>query len=249
MLAIHRAGHVFPVTPPMARKFIERGADPAQMHPAHDGIRRERFDNIPDQATARHEIGWPESAFIVGYVGRLHTMSMDKGVGLLLQAITQVEGVSLALVGGPDEMAAGLRQEWLDAGLPVARFLYAGQVAPVEVPRYQRAFDVCAMPFPWTEHFAYYASPIKLFEYMASGRALVASDLPAYADVVQDGDNALLVPPGDVDALAEALRMLRDDAELRMRLAVCAQERVLAHYTWDARAKMILGKVTGSSAK
>ncbi len=242
-MAVRRAGHLFPVTPPMAQQLIERGADPSRTHPAHDGIRRERFAHLPDQHTARQEIGWSEDAFIVGYVGRLHTMSMDKGVGLLLQAIAQVEGLSLALVGGPDDMAAQLRQQWLKAGLRAKDFLYAGQVAPVDVPRYQSAFDVCVMPFPWTEHFAYYASPIKLFEYMASGRVIVASELPAYADVVQHGISALLVPPGDVTALAAALKQLRDDTTLRERLALCARQRVLEQYTWTARAEMILGKI------
>jgi glycosyltransferase involved in cell wall biosynthesis len=96
------------------------------------------------------------------------------------------------------------------------------------------------MPFPWTEHFAYAASPIKLFEYMASGRAINASDLPALAGVIQDGESALLVPPGDSAALAKAIQRLRDDPALRARLAHCAQERVFTHYTWDSRARMIL---------
>jgi glycosyltransferase involved in cell wall biosynthesis len=99
------------------------------------------------------------------------------------------------------------------------------------------------MPFPWTEHFAYYASPIKLFEYMVSRRAIVASDLPAFSDVIADGESALLVPPSDVDALAAAIIRLRDDSALREQLAECAYERVMAHYTWAARAQAILKKV------
>ncbi|HLV37696.1 MAG TPA: glycosyltransferase [Spirillospora sp.] len=239
--AARRCGAVFPVTPYLAQALIERGADLARVQVAHDGIRRRRFSNLPEQAAARAQIGWPQQAFIVGYVGRLHTMSMDKGVGTLVAALRRTEGTSLALVGGPDDMAEQLRTQWLAAGLPAAYFLYAGQVAPEAVPLYLSAFDVCAMPFPFTEHFAYHASPIKLFEYMAAGRAIVASDLPAVADVLRDGETALLVPPGDVDALAVAIMRLRDDPALRQRLADCARNRVFAHYTWDARAAMILG--------
>jgi glycosyltransferase involved in cell wall biosynthesis len=242
--AVRRASAVFPVTPHLAAEFTQRGANPSRVHVAHDGIRRERFKNLPDQQTARTQIGWAADAFIVGYIGRLHTMSMDKGVGTLIQALRQVDGASLALVGGPDDMAAKLRDKWLEYGLPIERFLYAGQVKPDAVPLYLSAFDVCAMPFPWTEHFAYYASPIKLFEYMASGRAIVASDLPSTADVVRDGESALLVPPSDADALAAAITRLRADPALRQRLAANAREIVLAHYTWDARAKMILKHLT-----
>jgi glycosyltransferase involved in cell wall biosynthesis len=239
--AVRRCGAVFPVTPYLGQALIERGADPARVQVAHDGIRRGRFENLPEQAAARAQIGWPQQAFIVGYVGRLHTMSMDKGVGTLVAALRRIEGTSLALVGGPDDMAEQLRTQWLASGLPAANFLYAGQVAPEAVPLYLSAFDVCAMPFPFTEHFAYHASPIKLFEYMAEGRGIVASDLPAVADVVRDGETALLVPPGDVDALAAAITRLRDDPALRQRLADCARNQVFARYTWDARAAMILG--------
>lgn len=240
---VRRVGTLIPVTPKLGEQLIKLGADPARILVAHDGIRQERFKNIPDQPVARREIGWPEDAFIVGYVGRLHTMSMDKGVGVLVDALRQVQGASLALVGGPDDMAEDLRQQWIDRGLPESRFLYAGHVLPERVPLYLSAFDVCVMPFPWTEHFAYYASPIKLFEYMASRRPIVASDLPAFADVVTNDESALLVPPSDIDALVAAITRLRDDPALRKNLAEYAYERVMAHYTWAARAEAILKKV------
>jgi glycosyltransferase involved in cell wall biosynthesis len=200
---------------------------------------------MPDQRAARAALGWDESAFIVGYVGRLHTMMMDKGVGTLVEALALVGGVSLALVGGPDDMAAALREDWLARGQAAGRFLYVGQVRPDQVPVYLSAFDVCAMPFPWTEHFAYYASPIKLFEYMAARRAIVATDLPSTAEVVTDGESALLVPPGDSGAMAAAIRRLRDDAALRERLAANAYTQVMEHYTWEARARAILSVLRG----
>ncbi len=246
-LAARRAGAVFPITTPLAQALIAGGLPPGRALVAHDGVRRARFENLPERAAARREVGWPAAAFIVGYVGRLHTMGMDKGVGALVDALAQLDGAALALVGGPDDMAAALRRRWLERGLPEADFLYAGQVAPEDVPLYLRAFDVCAMPFPWTQHYAYYASPLKLFEYMAAGRPVVASDLPAWADVVQDGATALLVPPGDADALAAALARLRADPVLRDRLGASARDRALAHYTWDARARAILRQLAGGA--
>lgn len=242
-LTVRRVGAVIAVTPSLAAALAELGADPARVLVAHDGIRRARFEGLPAQAAAREALGWPQDVFIVGYVGRLHTLTMDKGVGTLVEALRQVEGAALALVGGPDDMADSLRRRWAGLGLDAARFLYAGQVTPGRVPLYLAACDVCAMPFPWTEHFAYYASPIKLFEYMAVRRAIVASDLPSIAGVVAHEESALLVPPGDVDALAAAVLRLRDDPALRSRLADCAHAHVVAHYTWEARARMILEHV------
>src|SRR5690606_12700869 len=143
---------------------------------------RQRFANMPTQAAARRELGWPQTAFIVGYVGRLETLSMDKGVGLLVDALAaaplrDMPEITLALVGGPEATAETLRARWARHGLPAENFLYAGQVAPERVPVYLAAFDLCAMPHPFTQQFAYYTSPLKLFEYMASRRAILASDL------------------------------------------------------------------------
>jgi len=175
----------------------------------------------------------------VGFVGRLEMLKMDKGVGTLVQALMQVEGVSFGLVGGPERGAESLREQWQKLDLPEENFLYAGQVTPDAVPTYLAAFDVCAMPHPFTPQFAYYTSPLKLFEYMAAGRAIVASDLPGWSDVVQQEATALLVPAGDADALAGAIQRLRDDKALREELGTNARLRAMQHYTWAARAAAI----------
>ncbi|MBZ0293296.1 MAG: glycosyltransferase, partial [Anaerolineae bacterium] len=250
-LAVRRAGTVIPITPQLAEDLIAGGADAAHVLVAHDGIRRARFEHVPDQRRAREHIGWPQDAFIVGYVGRLHTMSMDKGLGILIDALAQLQPgtVALALVGGPDTMAAVLQRQWQKAGLPASHFLYAGQVSAPEVPLYLSAFDVCAMPHPYTTQFARYTSPLKLFEYMASQRPIVASAMPGWADVVTDGESALLVPPGDADALAAAIQHLQADATLREVLAACAYAQVMAHYTWEARAQAILAKISDASER
>jgi glycosyltransferase involved in cell wall biosynthesis len=241
--AIVRRAFVVPITEHLAAEMRTLGADRVLV--AHDGIRAARFTAVPAQMDARAAIGWPQDVFVVGWVGRLHLMGVDKGVGLLVDALRQVDGAALAVVGGPDEMVAHLRERWIAAGLDAGRFLASGQVAPERVPLYLSAFDICAMPHPWTEHFAYYTSPIKLFEYMASRRAIIASDLPGFAEVVTDQESALLVPPENVEALAEAIRRLRDDAALRARLADRAYEVVMARYTWQARAGAIRQLVEG----
>ncbi len=237
--AVRRAS-VFATTGKLREELIALGAPPNRAHVAHDGVRLDRFAQAPTKAEARQSFGWPEDAFIAGYVGRLHTMSMDKGVGLLVDALAALPGAALALVGGPNDQAEALRARWLGHGLPPERFLYAGQVHPDRVPAALAALDAAVMPFPWTEHFAYYASPIKLFEYMAAGCAVVATDLPSTAEVVRDGETALLVPPSDVGALTAALISLREDPALARALGTAARELALGEYTWDERARRIL---------
>ncbi len=83
-------------------------------------------------------------------------------------------------------------------------------------------------------------SPLKIFFFLAAGKAILSSDLPVLHEVLRPGENALLCPPADVTAWVSALLRLRDNADLRQSLGAKAQEDFLSHYTWEARAKTIL---------
>ncbi len=249
---LRRAAGVYPITPTLRADLLPA----AQQHAAkflvaHDGVQAARFAGIPAQAAARVALGYPPEAFIVGYAGRLTTLGMGKGLDVLVEAVAALgagSGVCLALVGGPDELVKPLREQWQARGLDPAAFFAAGQVAPPDVPLHLSAFDVCAMPHPHTAQFARHTSPLKLFEYMAARRAIVASDLPGWADVLAHEQTALLVPPGEAAALAVALRRLHADPALRARLADAAYARVMQHYTWAARARAILAHLAEAAS-
>ena len=234
---LRRVGKVVSLTGTMARQLEDVGARDVIV--AHDGVRPERFADMPSTAEIRAEIGIPDDAFVACYAGRLHTMGMSKGLDVFVEAAAQVDGITFLLVGGPAEHVDELRARWLTLGLSAEDFVAVGAVAPAEVPRFLAAADACLITSPRNEFFANETSPMKLFEYMMAGRAIIASDLPSTREVVTDGQSALLVPPSDVTALAEALRRLRDDADLRRKLGAQAAQDVL-QYTWQARAERIL---------
>ncbi|MDE2856478.1 MAG: glycosyltransferase [Chloroflexota bacterium] len=242
-------GSVIAITPQLRDDLVDmRNADPGRVISAHDGIRRARFETLPDMFEARRSLGWDDDAFIVGYVGSLKMLGLDKGLGALLGAVANVSGAQLALVGGQTADANSLVRQWIESGLPEDRFIHVGTVPPGDVPLYLRAFDVCAMPHPAATQFARYTSPLKLFEYMAAAGAIVASDLPGWSDVLQNGETALLVPPDNVGAWSAAICALQQDAELRRKLGVQAREQVMANYTWAVRAKRILAHLEAGFA-
>ena len=78
-----------------------------------------------------------------------------------------------------------------------------------------------------------------MFEYMAAGKPIVASDLPTVAEVLRDGVNAVMVPPDNADQLARALQRLIDDPEYGQRLGMTAKRDVEGYY-WDVRTQRIL---------
>ena len=212
-----RAGSIIAITPQLRDDLIaQRNADPARVIVAHDGVREARFADLPDRASARRQIGWEQAAFIVGYVGSLRMIGLDKGVDTLLQAVAQLPDCRLALIGADAADADRLRREWLRLGRDASHFLAVGRVPPGDAPLYVSALDVCAMPHPGARQFARYTSPLKLFEYMAAARAIVASDLPGWSDVVVDEETALLCPPDDVASWTAAIARLHDDPQLRV---------------------------------
>ena len=124
-------------------------------------------------------------------------------------------------------------------GVPRQMLKFVDRVPNSEVPRVIKACDVCTIPWPWTEFSAYYTSPMKLFEYMAGGVPIVASDLPSIKEILRHDKNAWLVPPGDPSALAEGIKTLLTDQGRAQRLSQKACEDVQRH-TWKTRAAQIV---------
>jgi glycosyltransferase involved in cell wall biosynthesis len=143
------------------------------------------------------------------------------------------------IVGGhPAEPDLG-RLERLAADLGLGgRVRFAGQVEPARVATLLDDADVLVLPNTATSISARYTSPLKLFEYLAAGKPIVASDLPAFREVLQDGITAVLVAPGDGAALGRGIRRLLDDAGLAARLARAAFDAA-ADYSWDRRAERL----------
>ena len=231
---------LFPVTQGVASELRALGAREEQICVVPDGIRAANYETLPDRKAARRALGWPEEGFIVTYIGQLQTMGMAKGVETLVEALVPLPGTMLAIVGGPETAVAGLRRDWRERGGAAERFLAPGQVPAARVPLYLAASDVGVLPFPYTRHFAQFASPMKLFEYMAAGCAIVASDLPSLREILREGETALFTPPGDVVALRAALGRLYEDPALTERLGQTARAEVRQQYSWNARAAKIL---------
>jgi glycosyltransferase involved in cell wall biosynthesis len=121
----------------------------------------------------------------------------------------------------------------------VAGLTILDPVGSEDVRKYQAAADVLLMPHTGEVRWARYTSPLKLFEYMAAARPIVASHLPVLDEVLRHDDNAWLVPVGDAGAMAEGITRILADGARAARLVARAREDV-GHYTWDARARRIL---------
>ncbi len=170
------------------------------------------------------------------YAGQLYPW---KGVDVLVEAVADIAEARLVILGGLEQEGDLHRIRALVASLGLnERVELPGTVPQAQVAEELRQASVVAVPFLKGAMTESHTSPIKLFEALAAGRPIVATDLPSTREVLEDGRDALLVSPGDAAALKAALRRLIEDRGLAERLARRAFEAA-PRYSWDARAARI----------
>ena len=178
----------------------------------------------------------PRTPFTIGYAGHLYPW---KGVELVVEAVLALPETRAVIVGGHDKEPDLARVKAFAQELSVAsRIEFTGMIPPADVAARLAQADVLVLPNPRSAISNAFTSPLKLFEYMASGRPVVASDLPAIREVLRDNENALLVEPGDPNALVAGIRRIMDDRDLGSRLAAQARADV-REFTWAKRAERL----------
>ena len=205
---------------------------------APNGVDLERYSNLPTAEEARLLLGLPER-LTAGYTGHLYR---GRGLDLMLELAKRYPEISFVWAGGEDAAVEHWRSQLSEAAVANIRLL--GHVSNDELPMIQAACDILLMPYERKievssgGNTAAFASPMKVFEYLAAGRAILASDLPVIREVLNDS-NSVLLAPEESEAWANALQTLISDPGQRNWLAAHAAED--AHqYSWVVRAGRVL---------
>jgi glycosyltransferase involved in cell wall biosynthesis len=214
-----------------AESFRRTGIAPEKLLVAHNGVDPARMRPPLGQDEARATLGLPQDRTIAVYAGRL---TMRKGIDRLLEAAKLRPEILFLLVGseGEGEVEAAARQQDNVRILPWQ--------TPEALPPHLFAADILVIPPSRAplDRFGDCVLPLKTFAYLAAARAILAPDNPDTAELLRDGDTALLVPPDDAVAAAAALGRLAADRALRAKLGKNAA-RLVEGLTWDARAERI----------
>lgn len=209
--------------------------DPAKVMVAHDGA---DLLSLPLENSFRDQ----SLRLRAGYIGHMYP---GKGVELIVKLARQCPWADFYLVGGEENDI----NYWKSLSKGVNNLFFEGFLPPGEGALEQKRalFDVLLAPYQRKVAVAggkgdisRWMSPLKIFEYMASGRPIVSSDLPVLREVLEDGRNALLCPPDDIETWVQSLERLRDDPELSRRLARAALNDLRENYTWNRRAETVL---------
>jgi glycosyltransferase involved in cell wall biosynthesis len=206
----------------------------------HDAFEPAPFEAVGSRASARERLGLTPGQPIVVYAGGLLPW---KGADLVVEAASALPEVQFVIAGGMEADIARLRE----CAAAASNVQILGFRPPASVPLLLAAADVGVVPNRSQPPIsARYTSPLKVFEAMAAGLPLVASDLPSLREVLSE-EQALFVAPDDPAALAEGLRALLDDPERRELMSRSLRSRAGEH-TWDARARRILAWI-GTSGR
>ncbi len=176
----------------------------------------------------------------VGFLGHLYP---GKGMEVIAAIAPRCPWADFDIVGG----AKADITRWREKIGQLPNVTFHGHVSHAETPGYLRSFDVALLPnqdFVGTAgggdlNISAWASPLKAFEYMSAGLAIIASDQPNLREVFRDRRNCLLCPPADPAAWISALEGLRDDTGLRRHIGRCAADDFRLRYSWDARARFL----------
>ncbi|MBU6142091.1 glycosyltransferase family 4 protein [Patescibacteria group bacterium] len=223
----------------------EFGVAAEKIFVAADGVDIRAFSASQTKEEARKQLDLPQDKKIVAYIGKYRTMGAAKGVDEIVEAVARVRrdisDAAVMIVGLNKDEVAELASVCDAKGIPPAERILHTHVPLAKIPLYLRACDVVVMNYPNTPHYARFMSPLKLFEYMASGVPIVTTDLPSIREVL-DESTAIFVGPDDANDLARGISSALMHPERAHALASAAQVKVKA-YDWKNRAAQIAGFV------
>lgn len=203
---------------------------------AHDGA-----DPVENDRRHTQRLGSSKN-LKVGYIGHLYE---GKGVEVIAAIASEMPDIEFHIVGGLEDDIRKWKQR-IDA----SNVTFHGFILQENLPGYLKALDVCLLPNQYKvfghgadrsnniKNISLFTSPLKMFEYMAYGKPIIASDLPVLREVLNE-DIAKLVKPDDYSGWIAAINLLRDKV-LREDMGAKAQELFLKEYTWKKRATSVL---------
>ena len=233
------ANFVLPVTQVLADKVAAYGVPVSRLVVIANGINGAHFANAPGPQAAKAKIGLG-GTLVLGFTGFVRDWhGVDCVIRWLASADAPANAILMVVGDGPAR--GDLERLATDLALN-GRVRFTGVVARDRVPEYVASFDVALQPA-----VVAYASPLKLFEYLALGKAVIAPRLPNIEEILVHDENALLFDGAVSGAMEQALTRLCGDAALRQRLAVAAAATIVDRdLTWLGNARRVVDLASGA---
>jgi len=243
-LVLNAAHLVVVVSQPIKDELVQRGIQHEKILVNPNGVDTSRYHPQIDGSTIRHRYCINDQ-IVIGFIG---TFGIWHGAEVLVKAFGQLlqrqprlrDKIHLLLIG--DGQCMGIVKNTIDQydGLKESCTL-TGAIPQAQGPLHLAACDILASPHvPNTDGTPFFGSPTKLFEYMAMGKAIIASDLDQIGQVLRHDQTAYLVQPGNPLELANGIEILVDNGQLRRRLGHAARQCAISKHTWALHTRKII---------
>ena len=214
-----------------------------KIHKVDWGAAVDRFRNKPSKSEARKPLGIRPDASVIVFLGSFRewhgVWDLARAAEIIIGNNPDIAPVFLMIGDGPESAKL---EKWVHKKGFGERFKFTGGIGYSEVPAHLAAADIGVAPFNPTLHgqlkLGFYWSPLKIFEYMASSLPVVTIDVEPLNDIIRNGRDGMLYPPGDASACAEKIvNLLQMTAAQRDKIGRSAFERVSERYSWDKHCK------------
>lgn len=211
----------------------------AQVLVAPDAVDLERFADLPTATFARRYLGLFQE-FTVGYAGHLYK---GRGIELILEMAALIPDVRFLIVGGNEEDIQRCKKIMHSKNL--VNIFFKGFVPNIDIPMYLSACDVLLMPYQnevnvsgGSGNTVRWMSPMKVYEYLATSRPIISSDLPALREILSE-KNSILCKCSDVSQWVSSINLLRKNSAFYAKLSSGCKE-FIGEYTWSKRVRKII---------
>lgn len=213
--------------------------NPEKLIVSHDGA-----DPIPEITTPKIPA---DDRLKAGYIGHLYE---GRGIDIIGETARLLPDIDFHLVGGMPEDIAKWKSKFQD----IKNIIFHGHVMPSETATYMISFDVLLAPYQKkvavhgnAGDTAKFMSPLKIFEYMSSGKPIICSDLPVLHEVLKNGSNVLFCQHNLPEEWARNISFIKMNKEEASKIGATAKKDFFQYYTWRARARFILNEALDRS--
>jgi glycosyltransferase involved in cell wall biosynthesis len=242
---LDRADKLIAVSTEVKQQLVEKWQqNPSKIAIVPCGVFPNLF--LPGGSTFRNNSGI-NSDIVIGFIGAFYPWH---GVDVLVEAFAQILNkkykAKLLLIGsGPEleRIKAIIGKYQIEGDV-----IFTGIVPHDTVPDYLNAMDIAVAPYIKMEHELWF-SPLKIFEYMAAGKAIVAANGGQISEIIRHGENGILVEPGNANQVAEAIELLIRDPETRKSLGNQARSDAIRFHTWESRADELSNVLKGEISR
>lgn len=225
-----RCKKIIAISQGLKDELVRLGVDENKIIVAPDGVDLKNYELRIKNQELRKKLGLPLDKKIILYTGHFYKW---KGVQVLADAAKKLPEYFFVFIGGGDHKFEGFKQKNKRDNI-----LYTGYKKPEEIPYYLKSADVLVLPNSLKDAKSKYTSPLKLFEYMASGVPIIAADLPVIKEILNN-ENAIFFQPDNLQDLADKIKILLQNKELADKISTQAL-RDVQQYTWQKRVGKII---------